>query len=934
MNEIHKQAMVGSQASIDRVRRPRRWPRLSAALIAFALGCVAPCAVGAAPAQAKFGVTSFSNAVINQDGSAATQAGSHPYEAVTSMSFTTKASGGPTENVKDVKVNLPPGLIGNPLALPKCTIVQLDQNQCPGSSQVGQLGVTFETAGSTSPSSITEPLYNLVPLPNEPAEFGANVLLVNSYLDVSVRTGSDYGLTTTSSNLSALLPLIGIKVTLWGVPADPSHDADRVCYDPSTNSQVTPCSSSAPQTPFLALPTSCTGPLTSTLQTDSWQSKGHFVKASYKGERMIGCGRLSFGPSLSTQPLTSAADSPAGMNVDVHVPQNPDTPQGLATPNLKNATVTLPQGVSIDPSAANGLKACTQAQFGFHSAKQPKCPNASKIGSAEIDSPIQADPLIGGIYQAQQGKNPFGSLLAIYVAAESDGVLIKLAGHIVADPKTGQLTTTFSNNPQLPFTDFKLDFFDGPRAALATPEQCATYTATSDLQPWSAPASGPDATPSSSFAITHGCVSGFKPSFIAGSVNAQAGAFTPFAVSFRRKDTDQDFSSLKVKLPDGLLAKLAGVQECTTAELKAAASSSGAQEKAHPSCPAGSEVGRAEVGSGPGPESEFLPGKVYLTGPYKGAFYGLAVVVPALAGPFDLGTVVVRQALYVNTRTAQITDASDPFPTILKGIPLRLRRVDVVLNRKQFTLNPTNCHVMKVTGTLTSTGGTKAPVSSRFQVGGCAGLAFKPTFSGELSGKGQTHSGQHPTLTTTLTMPPHGANLRSARVTLPLSLALDPVNSSHVCPYEVAKKVTTGPVPCPKDSIIGSATAVTPLLSKPLDAIVYLVQGIKIIHGHKVHTLPTLLVALRGQLAIDLRAQTSVNKKSELVTTFPAIPDAPVSKFVLQIKGGPKGILVITGNHINICSKPQVAGVDLAAQNGKTDNLNVTMSKPACGKAH
>ena len=912
MNGINNQGPMRAQASIDRA--PRRL-RLRSALIALAVGCTLPCIVGTAPAMAKFGIASFSNTVIKQNGKPATQAGSHPWEAVTSMTFTARKNGLPTENVKNVVVKLPPGLIGNPTSAPRCEISQLDVGACPVDSQIGTLGLTI--LGGSSP--MVDPLYNLVPPQGEPAEFGANVLLVNSYLDISVRTGSDYGLTVTTSHIPTLLPINGITVTLWGVPADPSHDADRVCP-----SGASPCSSTAPLTPFLTLPTSCTGALTASLTTDSWQHSKN-VTATSQSLGMKGCNREQFNPSFTAQPDTKVADSPMGLDTDLHVPQAPPNPNGLATPDVKKAVVNLPAGVSINPSAANGLKACTQQQFALHNANEPRCPNASKIGYAEIDSPIQSDPLVGSIWLAQQKSNPFGSLLAIYVATESDGVMIKLAGHIVANPTTGQLTTIFDNNPQLPFSDFKLDFFGGPRAALASPDQCGTETVGTRIEPW---ASGPIATPSTSFTISSGCVSAFKPSFIAGSENVRAGAFTPFAVSFQRKDTDQEFSGFSVTLPGGLLAKLAGVQLCTSAEIAHAASSIGAQEKAHPSCPAGSQVGRVEVGSGPGPDSEFLPGKVYLTGPYKGAPYGLAVIVPALAGPYDLGTVVVRQALFINTKTAQVTDASDPLPTILKGIPLRVRRVDTILNGKDFTLNPTSCAAKRVKGTIISTDATNAPVSSRFQVGDCGALAFSPKLTVGLSGKGQTRSGDHPTLTTVLTQPAHQANMHSVKVTLPLSMALDPVNSNHVCPYKVAKKVTTGPVPCPKGSLIGSATAVTPLLSEPLTGNVYLVQGIKIVHGHKFRTLPTLLVALRGQIAFDLRGPTSVNKKNELATSFPAIPDAPVSKFDLTIKGGSKGILVITGSHKNICNKPQIAHATLRGQNGKSERPTIHMSTP------
>ena len=418
-----------------------------------------------------------------------------------------------------------------------------------------------------------------------------------------------------------------------------------------------------------------------------------------------------------------------------------EDPNGLAEANLKDATVVLPAGVSVSPSAANGLAACTPAEIGIDNASAPACPDASKVGSVEVDTPLLSDPLKGSVYIAQQNQNPFGSLLAIYITAYGDGVWVKLAGHVVADPVTGQLTTTFANNPQLPFTDFKLDFFGGPHGVLATPDSCGSFTSTSDLSSW---AGGPDGTPSDSFAINSGCVSGFAPAFSAGTQDAQAGQFSPFVLSFSRSDADQYFSGLSVKLPPGMLAKLAGVGECSDAQLAAAAANTGTAELANPSCPANSQVGTVTTGAGPGSDPLFVPGKAYLTGPYKGAPYGLAVVVPAVAGPYDLGTVVVRQALYVDPTTAQVTAVSDPFPTILQGIPLRIRRIDVNLNRPDFTINPTSCDPTSVTGTLTSLEGVSTPASSHFQVGGCSSLGFSPKLKMALTGKGKTRSGAHP----------------------------------------------------------------------------------------------------------------------------------------------------------------------------------------------
>ena len=496
-------------------------------------------------------------------------------------------------------------MIGDPNAVPTCSVADLDTGNCSGASQVGDLGLITSPGGSP----VEEPLYNMVPPAGEPAEFGANVLLLDSFLDVSVRTGTtaptstaqsgDYGLTTTSSNISALLPVFGLSVTLWGVPADPSHDPDRMCP-----SGVSTCTAGIPLKPLLTLPTTCSQSLTTTAEADAWQSPGDFSTASYtsvdSSNNLVGvsgCGGLTFNPSITVSPDTTSADSPAGLNVDIHVPQSPDTPSTLATPDLESAVVTLPAGTALSPSAADGLQACSESQFGWGNAAQPACPNASKIGSSEIDSPIQADPLVGGIYLAQQNQNPFGSTFAIYVSAESDGVLIKLAGQISANPLTGQLTTTFDNNPQLPFSDFKLDFFGGARAALDTPENCGTFTTTSSIVPWDGAA---PATPSASFPISTGCVDPFSPSFTAGSESSQAGAYAPFALSFTRSDSDQDFSGLTVTLPPGVSAQLAGVPLCSDAQIAHARGNSGTAELADPSCPADSQVGTALTYSGPG----------------------------------------------------------------------------------------------------------------------------------------------------------------------------------------------------------------------------------------------------------------------------------------------------------------------------------------------
>jgi uncharacterized repeat protein (TIGR01451 family) len=889
--------------------------------------------------------------MTNADGSPASQAGSHPYQLTTSFDLNSYVDPDGSlvvpGNPKDIVADLPAGLIGNPQSMPKCSQAAFETGGCPDSTAVGVADLRFWLTGYSAGDF--QAIYNLQPPPGVPAQFGIDVDGAPFVqLNAGVRTGGDYGVTVSLINVPQDQELLGSTLTFWGDPADPSHDAMRGdlnvsgpgCLNAQTGFSAGSCPALVGQNlPLLTLPTSC-GPAPTVFSADSWQDPGQYTSVSVPLEDASGkpyaigdCGLLDFSPTLSIQPDTSVADSPSGLAVDLHVPQdgllNPD---GLAEANVKDARVTLPAGVSLDPSAANGLAACTPAEIGIDNANAPSCPDASKVGSVEVDSPLLPDPLEGGVYVAQQDQNPFGSLLAIYLTAYADGVWVKLAGDVAADPVTGQLVTTFSNNPQLPFTDFKLDFFGGPHGVLATPESCGTYTTTSDLSPWSG---GPDATPSDSFTIDSGCVSGFSPSFTAGSSLRQAGAYTPFVVSFSRSDSDQNFSGLSVTLPPGMLANLSRVSECSDAQLAQAAASTGDQELASPSCPANSQVGTVQTAAGTGSDPIFVPGSAYLTGPYKGAPYGLAVVVPAVAGPYDLGTVVVRQALYVDPTTAQVTAVSDPFPTILQGIPLRIRRIDVDLDRPDFTVNPTSCDPLAITATLTSTGGLSAPVSTPFQVGGCQELAFSPRLAMSLTGRGRTRSGDHPNLISTLTQPFGQANLHDVKVALPLSLALDPINSQHVCNYDTAQAVHGGAVGCPADTIIGTATAVTPLLSQPLTGKVYLVQGIRFNkQGQRIRTLPSLLIPLRGQIALDLRAQSSVNGAQQLVTTFATIPDAAVSKFTLTITGGPKGILVITGRGRTICGKPQITNATLNAQSGKTETQNVTMNKPTCTGYH
>jgi hypothetical protein len=894
-----------------------------------------------------FGIKNFSFQVLDRNGHPYTQAGGHPYEIKTDIDFnlTTRQDGliVPDQLVKDLNVSLPSGLIGNPTAASQCSISVLQQfthivgqaKDCPASSQVGTLDLDTEHDFFGFIPKI--PIYNMVPQAGLPAQFGFNYAQVVSVIDNTVRTGSDYGLDSGLSNIASALPVLSSKLTLWGVPSDPSHNGDRHCFYYAPLG----CASSGDLRPLFTNPTSCSGPQTVTARADSWQNRGQYVTKTDTLPALTGCDKLQFKPSLSLQPDTSAADSPSGLDVDMRVPQDGlKDPSGLGSAHLRKAVVTLPAGFSLNPAAADGLNACSAAQVGLNDASEPRCPDASKVGTAKITTPLLADPLEGSLYLARQDDNPFHTLLSGYLVAEGSGVLIKLPGRFDADPATGQLTATFDNNPQQPFTDLKLHFFGGAHGVLATPQTCGTFTTTASLTPWSAPDSGAPVSLSDPFAITSGpngtgCVSDLgqrplNPGFSAGTSNSQAGAYSPFVLRLTRSDGEQNISRVDTTLPPGLLGKLAGVTQCSDAALVSisAAQGTGQGELANPACPANSLVGSTSVGSGVGPSPFYVSGKAYLAGPYKGAPFSLALVTPAVAGPLDLGTVVVRAGLYIDPITAQVTVKSDPIPTIVDGIPLRIRDIRVNTDRPGFTLNPTSCDPMAVTGQVVGSDGATPTVSSRFQAGGCQALGLSPKLAIALTGKGQTTDDKHPGVHATVSQTGGQANLKKVTVSLPLSLALDPDNAQALCEFADGSKID--PV-CPKGSIVGQATARTPILDQPLTGPVYFVKNIRKDpkSGREIRTLPKLVIPLTGQNGIRLNlVGTSNVVDNHLVTTFDNIPDAPVSDFTLDIAGGKSGILVVSGT--DICKASQVATQQINGQNAKQLNANVYLQTPAC----
>jgi hypothetical protein len=887
--------------------------------------------MAAAPtgAWASFGIKSFDGLTASQDGSVDTQAGSHPF-AVTTR-FTTNTTGSidfptPDGNVKDVQVELPAGFTGDPAATPRCTDDQLQgntlgRNECPADSQVG-----YVTLLGTALGDRTLPVFSMVPPLGEPAQLGFNAL-APIYIDLHVRSGGDYGLTATVSNAPTLLPFTGDSLTIWGVPADPGHDRLRdtepLCGgDPSNPANCFGGGHSTSITPkaFLTLPTACVGPQTTSLSVDSWQSIGEFFTASYLSHDNLGnpvgndgCDRLDFSPSLTVQTDSGMADSPAGIHLDLRLPEaGLLEPAGLAEANLRKAVIALPAGMTINPAAANGLAACSPAQIALSSPEPATCPDAAKVGSVEIDTPVLDHPLPGGVYVAEQGNNPFGSLLALYIAVNDpqSGVVIKLAGRVAADPQTGQLTTTFDENPQQPFNELKLDLFGGPRAALVNPDACGSYALVSQFTPWSREL--PVAL-SSGFEVNAGChAPQFDPSFAAGTVNPQAGGFSPLSVSFSRSDQDQTLSGISVKTPPGLLGILKGVEQCPE------------PQASQGTCGAGSLIGHTTAVGGAGPDPVSVGGQVFLTGPYKGAPFGLSIVVPAAVGPFNLGTVVVRAAINVDPHTAQITVTSDPLPTILQGIPLLVKKVNVTIDRPGFMFNPTDCEPLSIGATLSSAQGASANVSGHFQAANCASLPFKPVFT--VSTQANTSKKNGASLDVKVGYPQGAqANIRSVAVTLPKQLPSRLTTIQQACPEATFNQ---NPASCPAGSNIGIGTARTPVLANPVSGPAYLVS-----HGGA--AFPDVVLILQGE-GIKLELVGSINiKKSITSSTFAGVPDAPISSFELSLPEGPhSGLAAVLPAKArgSLCGTSLTMPTTITGQNGAQIKQNTKIAVTGCPK--
>jgi hypothetical protein len=911
------------------------------------------------------GPTGLRSLLTNADGSPATQAGGHPDQLTIDFGFPIDQEGPNAVSAdppRDIVTELPRGLIVNPNATERCTEIELVGVGCPDSSQVGMITVVTQVIG---PQPAVSPLYNMVPPPGSPATLAFEAANVGIYVHLKggVRSDGDYGLAATAADTLAKpgTPLLGVQAQLWGDPSSPSHDQirGRCRSEPEV---FAPCQVAPKTTAFLTMPSQCTGPIATTMRARSWKESNEGIEGlphvrsalstDVEGNPVgvSGCNQEEFEPTISAKPTTNLADSPSGLDFILHQPQDQELGH-IAPANLKDATVTLPKGLVVNPSQAGGLEACSSSQIGLttpigqkpiHFTKTPdNCPDAAKIGSLEVTTPLLDHPLPGSVFIAKPFDNPFNSLLAIYLSIDDpqSGTIAKLAGEVIPDPVTGRLTNRFEENPELPLEDVKLHLFPGARAALTTPITCGTFdeegkevphTTTSTLTPWSSP-EGLDAHPTDGFKATAAPGGGpclkeeteaaGNPSFSAGTVLPQAGAYTPFVLKLSRNDGTQRLKGIEATLPPGLAARFAGVATCSEAQIDQAISrekpNMGILEQQSPSCPATSAVGTVNVAAGSGPTPFHTEGTAYLAGPYKGAPLSMAIITPAVAGPFDLGAVVVRTALYVDSVTAQGKAVSDPLPQIIEGIPLDVRSVEVKLDRNRFTLNPTSCEPMQITATSTSALGGTTGLASPFQVGGCKELDFGPKLSLRL--KGGTRRTDHPKLIALLRSGGEEANLSRVQVKLPPSAFLDQAHIKTIC-----TRVQFAADTCPRGSIYGRASVKTPLFDEPLGGNVYLRSSN--------HNLPDLVLDLRGPqsqpIKIEVAGKTD-SVKGALRNTFEAVPDAPFEVARVELFGGKRGLIV---NSRNICAKRYRATVKLKGQNGKTYNAKPVV-KADCRKA-
>ncbi len=808
----------------------------------------------------------ISSELTRPDGTTATQAGSHDFTFTTMLALNVsgvdianechESPGCPLLNAeaKDIRLALPAGLTGNPQVVPRChqpAFQSFGDHNCPPETQVGYAQLFFYGSGTAIQYA---PIYDLEAPPGVPGELGFTAA-GHDHIPIffHLRSDGDYGLTTSLTGISEADPVHVAAITLWGVPADPSHDSER--QGPAGGGCEEGCRSEVAARPFLRMPTSCPGgALEVGLASDSWQESGEGPKlapASLPGTS--GCEGLSFEPSLEIQPDTLQAGAPAGYTAQLITPQSED-PAGLSSPDLRAAAVTFAPGTTLSPSAANGLLACPLSQFELHKEVPAGCPPASIIGTATVTTPLLEKPLTGRIFLGESECAPCGPsevqdgrLMPLLIEAEGTGVIIKLLGDASIDQANGTVTLAFTESPRLPISDLKLSLKPGEDALLANPLACGATFATAQLTPWSS--STPVATPSPQVTIGGCSAIGFTPSMQAGTTEtARAGAYGGFAITINRRDGDQELGSFSLSPPPGMLGKLASVPQCGAVQADAG------------TCAAGSQIGSASLVAGPGHQPyELTGGRVFLTGPYAGKPFGLSIVVPAEAGPLKLGgttgtgTIVIRASIAVNEHTAALTITSSELPREVDGVPLDLTRIVLNIDRAGFMFNPTSCAPMTTTGAVTSLTRTSTPVSLPFQAVDCSKLAFTPKLTAITPAK--TSLARGTSLHVKLRFGAGDANIGKLKIALPSQLPTRLTTLQKACR---AATFDANPAGCPPGSVVGIGYAQTVVLKSTMAGPAYLVS-----HGGA--AFPDLEVVLQGEgVTLLLDGHTNISRGIEL----------------------------------------------------------------------
>lgn len=912
---------------------------------------------------------------IADGGGADTQPGSHPYQLSMGVGFNRGGSFEgqpgvefPDGDVRDLRVEMPPGLIVNPSVVGKCRLVEFDTprqspfessrsgESCPDRTQVGTVEVQTSLDGG---KGLRFGVFNLEPAAGVPAQLGFSPFGAPVVLDENLRPNPDgsYVLTLEAANVPQTLDIEGLKLSLWGTPWGASHDGERGnCLDEGeAEFPWAKCSVGEPTNDiplaYLTMPHQCTGPLAFAVSASAWQQPATVGATAYNSDSSgapaanSGCGGLTFSPSPAGLLTDTKASSPSGYNFTLAVDNSSFTnPNQIATPPIRQAVVHLPEGVTVNPSVGAGLGSCTEAQYEAETAISPQgagCPNDSKLGDFTVRAALfPEEALEGAIYLAEPDnpnaagqENPFNSLVAVYLVAKrpSRGVLVKLPGKIETNPGTGRLTAIFDGLPELPYSELNLTFRTGQRAFLVTPSSCGAAVTTSELLPWAGPGF---INASSSSPITSGigggaCPSGtapFGPTVTAGGVNSNVNSYTPYFIHIARNDTEQEITDYSLTLPKGITAKLAGIPYCPDSAIEAARRSTGFAETAAPSCPAASQVGRTNSGYGVGSSLTYADGRIYLAGPYHGAPLSLVTINPATVGPFDLGTIVIRSAFDVDEHSAQLkldSSASDPIPHILDGIPIHLRDVRIYIDRPQFTHNPSSCAPAQLTSAVKGSGASFATSADdstsnsavHFQLLNCLTLGFKPKLGVRL--RGPARRGAFPELRATFaSRGARDSNLKEISVNLPHSEFLAQNHIRGVC-----TRVQFAAQACPANSVYGSAVAYTPLFDTPLRGRVYLRSSS--------HKLPDLVASLNsGAIHIVLEGQIGPTKQGGIQALFQELPDEPLERFTMILNGGRHGLLV---NSANVCKEPPLATVTALGQNNR-GRAFTTILRGQCSK--